>query len=106
MQKLSDVIKIFPLEQEKTMIERARVYGAIDSERDYQDSKWGTTLSGGRPGNGERSVDEFALYIAGYTNDLVQNASHFAKTPDKLDIIRKIAGLCVACMEQHGAPTR
>lgn len=87
-------------------VTRAEVYAAIDSERDYQDGKWGTTLSGGRPGAGERSVDEFALYITGYTNDLVHNASHFAKTQDKLDIIRKIAGLCVACMEQNGAVFR
>lgn len=88
------------------MTKREEVYKAVDSERDYQDSKWGNTLSGDRPGNGERTVDEFSLYIAGYTNDLVQNASHFAKTEDKLNIIRKIAGLCIACMEQHGAPER
>ena len=88
------------------MIERKEVYEAIDSERDYQDEIWGNSLSGGRPGNGERTVDEFALYIAGYTNDLVQNASHFAPSEEKLNIVRKIAGLAVACMEQHGAPKR
>lgn len=85
---------------------REEVYHAIDTERYYQDTKWGETLSGDRPGNGERSVDEFALYIAGYTDDLVKNASHFGPDQDKLDIIRKIAGLCVAAMEQHGAPCR
>ena len=85
---------------------RDEVYAAIDSERDYQDKKWGDTLSGGRPGDGTRTVDEFALYIAGYTNDLIVNASHFAEQKDKLDIIRKIGGLCVACMEQNGAPRR
>jgi hypothetical protein len=85
---------------------RKLVYKAIDSERDYQDKKWGHTLSGGRPGHGERSVDEFVTYIVGYTNDLLVNAAHFAKTEDKLHIVRKIAGLCVACMEQHGAPLR
>ncbi len=88
------------------MIERGKVYQAINSERDYQDRKWGNTLSGGRPGNGDRSVDEFALYVAGYTNDLVEAASHSGNQLAKLDIIRKIAGLCVACMEQHGAPLR
>lgn len=82
------------------------VYKAIDGERDYQDKKWGNTLSGGRPGNGERTVDEFVTYIVGYANDLLVNASHFAKTEDKLHIVRKVAGLCVACMEQHGAPER
>lgn len=88
------------------MASRSEVYEAIKSERDYQDAKWGKTLSGGRPGAGERTVDEFSLYIAGYTDELVAKASHFANTDMKLDIIRKIAGLCVACMEQHGAPKR
>ena len=85
---------------------RDEVYAAFDSEREYQDIRWGDTLSGGRPGNGERTVDEFALYISGYTNDLVEHASHFGPSIDKLDIIRKIGALCVACMEQHGAPKR
>jgi hypothetical protein len=85
---------------------REEVYAAFDSEREYQDLKWGDTLSGGRPGDGERSVDEFALYLIGYANDLLVNASHFGHTQGKLEIIRKIGGLAVACMEQHGAPKR
>lgn len=95
------------------MTTRNEVYAAIDSERDYQDRKWGATLSGDREPNveagqkgGDRSVDEFALYISGYTNDLVHNASHFGKTRQKLEIIRKIGALAVAAMEQHGAPHR
>jgi hypothetical protein len=85
---------------------REAAYAAIDSERDYQDKLWGDSLSGGRPGDGERTVDEFALYIVGYTNDLLQKASHTLDTEAKLDIIRKVGGLAVACMEQHGAPHR
>ncbi len=88
------------------MATRDDVFRAINTERSYQDQKWGDTLSGGRPGKGERSVDEFALYISGYTHDLVHNASHFGDPADKLDIIRKITALGVACMEQHGAPRR
>ena len=91
---------------EQSSLARAAVYAAIDSERDYQDSRWGDTLSGDRPGDGSRTVDEFALYIQGYTSDLVQYASHFGPEEEKLNIIRKIAGLAVACMEQHGAPLR
>lgn len=83
-----------------------KVIQAIDSERAYQDQKWGNTLSGGRPGNGERSVDEFALYIIAYANDLLQYAGHYASDTDKLNIIRKITTLGVHCMEQHGAPLR
>lgn len=82
-------------------MKRQDVYSLIDGERNYQDAKWGHTLSGGRPGHGERTVDEFSLYISGYTGDLVDFASHFGNEAGKLEIIRKIAGLCVACMEQH-----
>lgn len=85
---------------------RTAAYTAIDSEREYQDQRWGDTLSGGRPGAGERSVDEFALYIIGYANDLLVNASHFGDPREKMNIIRKISALGVACMEQHGAPHR
>ena len=86
--------------------DRVAAYDAIDSERDYQDELWGDSVSGGNPGDGERSVDEFALYIIGYANDLLQSASHFSDSEAKLNIIRKIGGLSVACMEQHGAPLR
>ena len=95
------------------MTTRKEVYEAIDSERDYQDALWGDTLSGERApdadkgeSGGDRSVDEFSGYIVGYAQDLLYNASHFSSTEDKLEIIRKLAGLSVACMEQHGAPKR
>ncbi len=90
---------------------RSDVYKAIDTERSYQDIRWGRTLSGDRettefqPG-GTRTVDEFSLYIIGYANDLLVNASHYINEEGKLDIIRKISALGVACMEQHGAPHR
>lgn len=85
---------------------REDVYKALDTERDYQDGKWGHSLSDDRPGDGFRSIDEFALYIEGYTKDLVQQCSHYANPEDKLDIVRKVGALCVACMEHHGAPHR
>ena len=37
------------------------LFYAIDSEREYQEYKWGNTGSSGTPGNGERTIDEFAL---------------------------------------------
>lgn len=85
---------------------RTEVYSAIDTERDYQDAKWGHSLSSDRPGNGERSIDEFATYIVGYAHKLLDQAATFADPKSKLDAVRKVAGLCVACMEQHGAPPR
>lgn len=85
---------------------REDVYKVIDGERAYQDSRWGSTKSSGREGAGERSIDEFILYIAGYANDAQQVASHFGDADEKLAVVRKLAGLCVACMEQHGCPPR
>lgn len=86
--------------------DRQEVYQAIDSERDYQDKKWGSFSSMGRPGHGERTVDEFVLYIHGYTSKLVDIAVISNKPEEVLDFVRKVAGLCVHCMEQHGAPKR
>jgi len=95
------------------MTTRKEVYEAIDSERNYQNEMWGDSLSNERApdpakdeSGGDRSLDEFTLYISGYTNDLVNMASHFTGAEEQLAIIRKIAGLSVACMEQHGAPKR
>lgn len=83
------------------------MYEAIDSEMTYQQNKWGATESSGRPGvGGARTLDEFALYIRGYSEDLAKIASHALDPNEKLDFVRKVAGLCVAAMEQHGAPHR
>lgn len=87
-------------------LNKKRVYEAFETEREYQDAKWGDTASSGRPGNGEWSIDEFALYIKGYTDDLVKECSHFGGAKSKLDIMRKIGALVVACGEQHCMPFR
>lgn len=84
---------------------REAAYAAIDTERDYQESKWGGSASSGEPGAG-RSIDEFALYIQGYANDLANVAAHTLDATEKLNFVRKVGGLAVACMEQHGAPHR
>jgi len=95
------------------MATRKEVYNAVDSERDYQDKMWGDRLSGNRlpisslrQSGGDRTVDEFILYMQGYMNDLVHKGSHFCDTPDKMELVRKVTTLGVACMEQHGAPER
>lgn len=88
-------------------MERRFAYRAIDTERDYQDDKINELeLSINPTGEWSRTVDEFSIYIAGITNELVKECSHFGDTRMKLELMRKIAALCVACMEQHGAPIR
>jgi hypothetical protein len=80
------------------------VIEAIASERRYQDSRWGDTKSSGRPGNGERSIDEFILYIHGYGVDADTAVDNQEEVVNVMHIVRKIAGLCRACLEQHGDP--
>jgi hypothetical protein len=86
------------------MTARQEVYKAIDTERDYQDAKWGPTES-----TGLHSITEFLVFIRDYTEEAMHTQSRESMTtadPKGLDSMRKIAGLAVACMEQHGAPKR
>jgi hypothetical protein len=87
-------------------MDRKTVYDIIDSERDYQDFRWGYTLSMDRPGKGERSIDEFTNYIKAYTDELFHFSITESSTEQMMDNMRKIAALAVACMEQHGATWR
>ena len=92
------------------MTNRKEVYEAIDSERNYQDLRWSGTASSNRKSSEnsalDRTLDEFALYIKGYSDDLAKIASHSDDPTEKLNFVRKVAGLAVACMETHGAPVR
>lgn len=86
------------------MTKRSLVYAALDGERDYQDEKWGPTGT-----HGIHSVTEFLVYIQDYTNEALHVESREedeAANVKALDIMRKITALGVACMEQHGAPSR
>lgn len=76
---------------------RDHVFAAISSERDYQASKWGEV---------NHEVDAFASYIQEYTNQLMHIVGTSDDTSAKLDALRKVGALAVACMEQHGAPRR
>lgn len=84
---------------------REQVYQAIDSERAYQEVRWGGFRSGGKH-------EEITCWLV-YMKDYVEEALHImAREPDEqavpkaLDITRKVATLGVAAMEQLGAPRR
>jgi hypothetical protein len=77
---------------------RAIAYHAIDTERQYQEERWGH--------QGVKSIDEYALYIQGYANALTAICSVSDNAETRLAAMRKVAGLCVACFEQHGVPLR
>ena len=90
----------------KTKSTRSEVYSALESERDYQKARWGVSRSSGEEGSGERTLDEFALYIHGYADELRRIASTTSDPVKKLNFVRKVGELAVACMQQHGAIQR
>jgi hypothetical protein len=72
----------------------------IDSERDYQDRKWGL---------GKKDLREVATWLT-YMRDYLAEAERLVSrnTPETvaLDAIRKVTVLGMSCMEEHGAPFR
>ena len=84
---------------------RSDIYAAIESERAYQNSLWKD------PAHPEHSnpleIGEFILLIEEYAMKARKEWSEESK-PEvaALNTIRKIAGIAVNCMEQHGAPQR
>jgi len=88
------------------MTRREEVYQAIDSERAYQDTRWykDTTASGGT-----HTVTEWLVFVQDYLTEAVHQSSRQPEpkaSEDVLHTLRKIAAMCVACMEQNGAPPR
>ena len=85
---------------------RQEVYEAIDSERDYQDSRWNenTTTS--------KNIHTFEDWFT-YMEDYIDEAQHILSRkarqdsdPIAADIMRKVAAMAVCAMEEHGAPKR
>jgi hypothetical protein len=84
---------------------RANVYSAIDTERDYQDRIWKDQNNPNNPN--PLTIGEFILLLEEYTTQARQAWSKEQKPELKaLDTVRKIAGIAVNCMENHGAPLR
>jgi len=79
---------------------RIDVYAAVDSERDYQDRKWGTI---------EKHPHEVDGWILLMENALRQAKEAWSGSPNDnaaLEEVRKVIGLGVACAEQHGLRLR
>jgi hypothetical protein len=94
------------IQEDSMKATRQQVYAAIDTERLLQSlmiqAKDGSPVE-------HKPVESFALYINDYAAQLQMQLSRIwgpeAQTK-ALDTIRKIAALCVAAMEQHGAQPR
>jgi hypothetical protein len=84
---------------------RNEVYAAIDTERAYQNNLWPQDNRPGVPN--PLTIGEFLLLIEEYTTRARAEWTAEKKPEEKtLHFIRKIAGITVNCMEQHGAPHR
>lgn len=81
-------------------MERSQVYSFIDSERSYQDRKWGTI---------EQRPKQVGAWLTLMRVILTEAESAWAHTDGDhpaLNEIRNLAATAVACMEQHGAVSR
>lgn len=94
--EISDVIE----PGDESFRKRHEAFAAIQSEREYQQAKWGEN---------PHSPQEFLTYIQDYAAEALHigcREDDKVCVPKQMDIIRKVAALCVAAMEQHGAPKR
>lgn len=90
---------------------REEVYKVIDGERNYQDSLF---VSGGRfsiDEDGEdpsraHTVGESILILKRYVDKAAIEWNDNCGNTPALHMIRKVAGIAVRCMEEHGAPKR
>lgn len=78
--------------------ERSEVYRVINGERSYQNAKW--------PGGDSHSVGEHLIMLRTYLREAEENWTRHSGDAKALESIRKIAGIAVRCMENHGAIPR
>jgi len=83
------------------MPDREMVYAAINTERDYQDA-----LGSDRTDGGAHTVGDYVTMLQYYQHVLVANWTLYPGDTMALDTVRKIAGIAVRCMEEHGALPR
>lgn len=76
-------------------MDRTRVYKVIDSEREYQEQKWGTQ---------EKDLLSYITILEDYINKARE--AWYKGDTQAMDVIRKLGALCVACAEEHGIRPR
>lgn len=79
------------------MTTREEIYKIIDSERDYQNFQWSGHY---------HEVGAYLTMIRYYLSDAEKAWTKNNGDEPALDVIRKIAGIAVACMEEHGSKPR
>lgn len=84
-------------------VTRSDVYAAIDSERAYQEAMW-QSLDNVQPMNVPKTITLLHAYVRKMEEAWLDEVDGVGK--DAPNILRKIAGIAVAGMEECGAPRR
>lgn len=79
---------------------RQEVYEAIDSERDYQDQKWGS------PNQRPKQVGSWLTLIKVHVDRAMEKWASSDGDAEALEQLRKVAAISVACLEQNGVQKR
>lgn len=89
-------------------MERKEVYKLIDGERDYQNLIVDTDPNRCGQSSEPHSIIARLAMIKVYLDKAMEMWCYTSDdNPEPTtDIVRKIAGISVACMEDHGAPER
>ncbi len=80
---------------------RAVVYSVIDGERDYQES-----LPDSRTDGANKTVGDYIVMAERYMRKAIDDWTDNPGNTQALHQLRKVAAICVRCMEEHGAPFR
>jgi hypothetical protein len=88
------------------MTTRQDVYKAIDSERAFRDKFVGTNPTHQDPNRPSHTTGEYLVMLTVYLREAQEAWLRNPGDLEALRSIRKIAGISVHCMEDHGAPKR
>jgi len=90
----------------KNKMKREDVYKLIDEERDYQDRKWAAQKGHPHPKSDfDLAIADWLIYIERVLSK-AKDRIYYLKEAEALDEVRKIAAVCVACMENNETPPR
>ena len=74
------------------MVDRNYIQAVHEDEVAYQYDQYGEN---------PHEIDSFATYIRTYSHRLDEVATSRNAPAEKMAVVRKIAALCIRCMEQH-----
>jgi hypothetical protein len=79
---------------------RKEVYEILDTERAYQDEKWGAAH------DAQHTVGDFLVFMDTYLKMAKTEYTRVNGDTAALEVLRKVTALGVACMEINGAQPR